>query len=85
MRCWVARSASKTHIRIQLEPFPFPWPGWDLREGTVSDADMARLVNSTDEVEIERLHQDTWARAVIEGSAVTFGPDASAGERPNLQ
>jgi hypothetical protein len=63
VKCWVARSASKTHIRIQLEPFPFAWQGWDIREGTISQTDMRRLETTTDEVEMERLHQEAWARA----------------------
>jgi hypothetical protein len=70
VKCWLARSASKTHIRIQLEPFDFAWPGWDLREGTISKVDYKALCESTDAVEIERLHQETWLRAVRRGHAV---------------
>ncbi len=54
------RNAARTRIRIQLEPFPFAWPGWEHRTGDVAESDYRLLCASTDVVEIERLHQDMW-------------------------
>ena len=80
MKCWVARSHSKTHIRIQLEPFTVTWPGWDLAESTISLGDPTRLVDSTDDVEIERLHQECWLRRT---APLAYGLQP-AGESPSL-
>lgn len=82
MRCWLARSHSKTHIRIQLEPFDFAWPGWDIRESEVSDDEYRRLCESTDAVEIERLHQECWLRG---GELISTGLAAASGPRPDLR
>lgn len=80
----MARSHSRTHIRVQLEPYPYAWAGWDIREGTISQADYRRLETTTDEVELERLHQEAWLRAAgPRGRAVYHGLEP-AGERPSL-
>jgi hypothetical protein len=79
VRCWVARSASKTHVRIQFDPFEFPWPGWDLFEGTISQQDAKALeAFPIDPVELERLHQEAFLRAQRLGKPVTFGDVATA-------
>jgi hypothetical protein len=75
VKVWIARSHSGTHFRLQLEdePFTAPWTGWDLRASTMSREDYDRLCRSTDEVEIERLHQECWRRAVTRGRPLAFG------------
>lgn len=75
MKVYIARSYSRTHFRLQLEgePFTAPWPGWDIHESTMSKADYDRLCRTTDEVEIERLHQECWARAMRLGRPIAFG------------
>lgn len=87
MKCWIARSHSGTHVRIQTEPFTFPWPGWDLREGTISQVDMKVLNESfgpDSEVERERIHQEAWFRSVRRGSPVAFGAEAVP-DQPDLR
>lgn len=84
VKCWVARSGSGTHVRIQYEPFEFPWPGWELYEGTIEEADMAALMAyPIDPVDLERLHQEVFLRAREAGEPITFG-DVPAGPRPDL-
>lgn len=79
MRIQIARNAAKTRFRIQQESFP-PWPGWDIREGTISQGDWKLVSTTSDDVELERIHQDVWARA----RPVLFPADAVPGERRNL-
>lgn len=82
MRCWIARSHSKTHLRIQLEPYTFAWPGWDIAESTISDEEYRRLCESGDDVELETLHQDCWLRAT---ELVSSGLAEATGPRPDLR
>ena len=88
MKCWVARSHSKTHIRVQIEPFTHPWAGWDLREGTISQKDLHFLETSygpDTEVERERIHQEVWLRAAgPRGRPIAFG-NVQAGPRQDLR
>jgi hypothetical protein len=63
-----------------LEPFTHDWLGWTLAEGVISEEDYARLCTSTDEVEIERLHQEAWLSASMVLATGTLPP----GERRNL-
>lgn len=78
MKCWVARSASKTHIRIQLEPFTHTWHGWDLRESTISQKDLQYLETAFGPdaaVDLERIHNEVWLRSFQpgRGRAVAHG------------
>jgi hypothetical protein len=79
VRCWVARSEDRTRVRIQYEPFDFPWIGWELWEGTISQKDAKALeAFPIDPVVLERLHQECFLRARKRGAPVTFG-DVPAG------
>lgn len=70
MKCWVARSHTKTHVRIQTEPFTHTWAGWDLRESTISQKDLRFLETSygpDTEVDRERIHHEVWLRSFQPG------------------
>lgn len=61
MRIWAARSYDKSRIRLQQRPFdPILWAQWSLRDGDISEELWYALGTETDEVEIERLHQELW-------------------------
>lgn len=62
MKAWMARSADKSRIRLQLEPFDtILWGLWAIRTGEVSPELWDAIGTTTDTVEVERLHQELWA------------------------
>lgn len=57
----MVRNAAKTRIRVQDEPLDRPWPNWSVRSGEVPDELVHLAATSSDEVEIERAHQEIWS------------------------
>lgn len=64
MKVWLARNPEGTRFRIEIEGHPgiMGFYGWQLRTGDMAEADWQALYEATDDVEIERLHQELWAR-----------------------
>lgn len=62
MRAWIARNPAGTRFRIEVGGHPgiMEFHGWTVRGGEIDDAAYQALVDSTDDVEMERLHQEMW-------------------------
>lgn len=80
MRCWIARSSSKTRFRIQPweEPFEGPWLTWEIRESEISQDDWNFLNEAFGPdiwVDLEQIHQEVWlAGRPVQIQGVPLGP-----------
>jgi hypothetical protein len=66
---YAARRADKKAIRLQDEPFdPVLWRQFALADGLMDEDVWFSLAHETDDVEIERIHQEFWLSARPQGS-----------------